>query len=91
MRSRQRWLAASLCFLSGCGLLTDYDRGYRTAVSDARNARSNWGMCAAPMAAMAVMMPGHVSATKSEEWRKGYADGLKSEFHDFPTTPNLPQ
>jgi hypothetical protein len=86
------WLLAScLCLLGGCALLSDYDRGYHAAESDARSARMNFGACAAPMAAMAVMMPGHVSADKSEEWRKGYADGMKHEFKDFPTPPNLPQ
>lgn len=82
------WWPLCLCCLTGCGLLSDYDRGYRSAEADARSARVDYGICAAPMATMAMMMPGHVSADKSAEWRKGYADGMKAEFKGFPLPPN---
>jgi hypothetical protein len=91
MFTRKHLLAVCLGFLCGCGLLDDYSRGYRTAVCDARQARRDYGVCAPAMMSMLVLMPGHVSADKSEDWRKGYADGFKAEFKDGPPLPTLPQ
>jgi hypothetical protein len=86
--ARVACLAGGVCLLAGCVALSQYDRGREAAKAEASNARKDFGPAAEPMVVSRILAPGHAGAEKPPEWRKGYLEGMREEFRDFPTPPH---
>ncbi len=88
MSRKASWAACGLCALTGCLSVGEYGKGHQAAKAEAVAARKHFGATAGPMVAASVLMPGHPTADKSKEWRRGYAEGMKEEFRSFPIPPH---
>lgn len=89
MRKGGAWAAcllAGFSLVSGCNLLSQYDRGREAARVEAENARRDYNTSAEQIIEMSLRGGGHLS-DHPPEWRRGYIEGMRREFKHMDVPP----